>query len=151
MTTEKNELKEENSSLESQIEKLQMELEGRVVQSEPDVNVPPPPEFKQPEFASHLVGDSLTMPAVEPALPQAPAVFVVPLSHDLQAYPLPSATQMASNTTSRVSKPHARYPTSVDSWPSQLLGEQPKSSKESPVSDSNSSISGERERCPGNL
>lgn len=151
MTTEKNELKEETSTLENQIEKLQSELVARTVQSKPDFNVPPPSGYKQPEFTSHFVGDSLTMPAAKPTLPQAPAVFVVPLSHDLQAYQLPSATQLTSNPTSQVSKPHARYPTSVDSWPSQLLGEQPKASKEFPNSESSSSVTGERERCPGNL
>lgn len=151
MTTEKNELKEENSTLENQIEKLQSELVARTVQSKPDHNVPPSSEYKQPEFASPFVGNSLTMPASEPVFPQAPAVFVVPLSHDLQAYPLPSATQLTSNPTSQVSKPHARYPTSVDSWPSQLLGEQPRAGKEFPNSEINSSVTGERAQCPDNL
>lgn len=145
MATEKNELRDENSTLKNQIEKLQSELEARIVQSKPDLNVPPPVEYKAPEFASHFVGDSLAMPAAEPALPQPSAVFVVPLRPDLQAYPLPGATQPPSNPISQVSKPHARYPTSADSWPSQLLDEQLKTGKEFPHSESNSGNSSDRE------
>ena len=73
-----------------------------MVQSKPDLNAPPP--------------ECLAMPATEPALGQTHTVIVVPL--------IPDATQHTSNPTSNVSKPHARYPTSADSWPSQLLREQ---------------------------
>lgn len=93
---------------------MQSELEKRVALSKPDLNVPPP-EFHHPRLTPHFPGESLGLPAAEATLQQAPAVFVVPLHPDLQAYP---------RTTSNVSKPHARYPTPADSWPSQLLGEQ---------------------------
>ncbi|KAK9925990.1 hypothetical protein M0R45_023246 [Rubus argutus] len=129
MTIEKNELREDTSALETQIEKLQSELEERVLQSNPDLNAPPA-EFR-PEVASHFTGNCLGLPAQEPALQPAPSVFVMPLHPDLHTYPLADAAYLTSNTSSNVSKPHARYPTSVDSWPFQLLGEQPAAGKES--------------------
>lgn len=129
MTIEKNELREDTSALETQIEKLQSELEERVLQSNPDLNAPPA-EFR-PEVASHFTGNCLGLPAQEPALQPAPTVFVMPLHPDLQTYPPADAAYLTSNTSSNVSKPHARYPTSVDSWPFQLLGEQPAAGKES--------------------
>ncbi|XP_068309128.1 transcription factor bHLH47-like [Pyrus communis] len=122
MTLEKNELRDDNSALETQIEKLHSEIQERVAQSKPDLNAPPRAELR-PEVPSHFTGNCISSPTQEPSLQQAPAVFVIPLCPDLQAYPLPDATHLTSNTTSHVSKPHARYPTSVDSWPSQLLGE----------------------------
>ncbi|KAJ6339190.1 hypothetical protein OIU77_007194 [Salix suchowensis] len=116
VTVEKNELREETSVLENQIGKLQGELESRVAaQSIPVLNVPPP-EFQPPNFP----GDSFRLPALDAsaaaaAMQQAPAVFVVPIRPDhVQGLPM---------TTSNVRKPHARYPTATDSWPSQLLGE----------------------------
>ncbi|KAL9439378.1 hypothetical protein AB3S75_024941 [Citrus x aurantiifolia] len=129
VTIEKNELKEENSSLESQIEGLQSELHARVVQSKPDLNIPP--EFQQPELSSHFPGDSYGFPAaVEPTLSQAPAVLVVPIHSDLQAYSASDVAQLTSKPASNVSKPHARYPNPADSWPSQLLGENISSTRE---------------------
>lgn len=121
VTAEKNELKEENLNLEAQIEKLQGELRGRMVWSKPDLNVPPPMEYKQPELASHFFRDCLAMPAP----------FALP------THPLPYSTL---KPTSQVSKPHARYATSMDQWPSQLLGEQQQAGKDFLVSDSNKSI-----------
>ncbi|KAJ9140444.1 hypothetical protein P3X46_031093 [Hevea brasiliensis] len=120
VTIEKNELKEENSALETQIEGLQNELETRVAQSKPDLNVSPP-EFHHPGLTPHFPGESLGLPASDATLQQAPHLFVVPFHPDLQAYPL---------TTTNVSKPHARYPTPADSWPSQLLEEQLTARKE---------------------
>ncbi|KAJ7956378.1 transcription factor bHLH47 [Quillaja saponaria] len=108
VSIEKNELKEENSSLESQIEKLQRELGARVAQCKPDLKVPPL-ELQQPELTSNFHG---------------PAVFVVPLGPDIQAFAVPNASVPMSKPTSNVSKPHPRYPTAADSWSSQLLGEQ---------------------------
>ncbi|XVF50144.1 hypothetical protein PTKIN_Ptkin04bG0072300 [Pterospermum kingtungense] len=113
---EKNELKEENSTLETQIQKLQSEIGTRVAQSKPDLNEPPP-EFQQTELSSHFHGHHPGLPPVEPALQQASALLVVPIHSDIQAYP-------AANPNSIVSKPHARYPNPADSWPSQLLGKQ---------------------------
>ncbi|KAK9996051.1 hypothetical protein SO802_020737 [Lithocarpus litseifolius] len=122
---EKNELREENSALEIEIEKLQSELEERIAQSKLDLNVPPP-EFQQPELTSHFPGDCVRLPAVEPSSQQVPAVFVLPIRPGA----LPDVTQQTFKPNSNVSKPHARYPIPTDSWPSQLLGEQPTARKE---------------------
>ncbi|KAG6782340.1 transcription factor bHLH47-like [Populus alba x Populus x berolinensis] len=114
VTVEKNELREESSALEHQIGKLHSELEMRAAsKSKPDLNVPPP-EFLQPP---HFPVDSFRLPAVDAvALQQTSTVFVVPISPDhVQGFPM---------ATSNVSKPHPRYPTAADSWPSQLLREQ---------------------------
>lgn len=136
MSIEKNELREENSALANQIEKLLSELEARVAQSKPDLNVSPP-EFQQPELTSHFPGECLRLPAVEPSLQQAPAVFVLPIGPDPQAYPLPDVSQLTSKPNSNVSKPHARYPTPADSWPSELLRQQVTTRKEFQLSGSN--------------
>ncbi|XWS51111.1 hypothetical protein CRYUN_Cryun12cG0148500 [Craigia yunnanensis] len=119
---EKNELKEENSTLETQIQKLQSEI-GTVAQSKPDLNETPS-DFQLSELSSHFHGDHPGFPAVEPALKQASALLVVPIRPNIQAYPVPDSSQPAANANSIVSKPHARYPTPADSWPSQLLGKQ---------------------------
>lgn len=140
VTVEKNELSEENSALEAQIEKLQSELETSVAQSKPDLNVPP--EFQQPELTPDFAGKSLGLTTVDATLQQTPTVFVIPFHPDLQAdqaYPL---------TSSHVSKPHARYPTPADSWPAQLLGQQLAARKEVQVSGSNSSICNPGEWSP---
>lgn len=118
---EKNELKEENCSLETQIEKLQGEIQARVAQSKPDLNVPPHLELEPLEQAN-FPGQSLQLHTMEPNLQQGSAVLLVPFP-DLQAsFPAPNVSEVAPNSTSVVSKPHARYPTAADSWPSQLLG-----------------------------
>ncbi|XP_058774592.1 transcription factor bHLH47-like [Vicia villosa] len=121
----KNELKKENISLETQIEKLQGEIRARIAHSKHDLNAPPQLELelpKQTKFARY----GLQMPTVEPSLQQGPTVLVVPFRPDLQAtFPAPNVTDLMSNPTPVISKPHARYPTPADSWPLQLLGEQP--------------------------
>ncbi|XP_050377575.1 transcription factor bHLH47 [Argentina anserina] len=129
MTIEKNELGEDTSALETHIERLQGELQERMLQSKPDLNIPPV-EFGQ-EVSSHFAGNCLGLPAQESALHQAPAVFVMPLHPDLQTDPATDSAHLASKNNSNVSKPHARYPTSVDCWPLQLLGEQPAAGKDS--------------------
>ncbi|XP_022737511.1 transcription factor bHLH47 [Durio zibethinus] len=119
---ETNELKEENSILETQIQKLQSEIGTRVANSKPDLNEPPL-DFQQSELSSHFHGDHPGLPAVEPALQRPSALLLVPICPDMQAYSVPDSTQpAAAKPNSIVSKPHARYPTPADSWPSQLLG-----------------------------
>jgi len=119
---EKNELKEENCSLETQIEKLQGEIQARVAQSKPDLNVPPNLEL-EPLEQSNFPGQSLQLHTMEPNLQQGSAVLLVPFRPDLQAsFPAPNVNEVAPNSSSVISKPHARYPTAADSWPSQLLG-----------------------------
>ncbi|CAJ2664537.1 transcription factor bHLH47 [Trifolium pratense] len=127
VTMEKNELKEENGSLETQIEKLQGEIQAKMAQSKPDLNVPPHLELELPELTK-FPGHAFQMPTIEPTLQQGPAVLVVPFRPDLQAaFPAPNVTELTPKPAPGISKPHARYPTPADSWPSQLLGEQPTS------------------------
>ncbi|KAK8710725.1 hypothetical protein V6N13_146038 [Hibiscus sabdariffa] len=105
---EKNERKEENSTLETQIRELRSEIGIKVAQSKTNLNEPPP-----------------DLPAVGTSLLQPPALLVVPLHPNIQSYPmLDSTTQLAAKLNSIVRKPHARYPTPTDTWPSKLLGEQ---------------------------
>ncbi|KAF5734150.1 transcription factor bHLH47 [Tripterygium wilfordii] len=122
VTVEKGELMEENSALESQIEKLQAEVEARVVQLNSDLNIPL--EYQQPELRPQFPGECLGLPTMKPGLPQAPAVFVVPICPEV-----PSSFT-AYTPVSHVSKPHARYPDSTDSWPLRFLGDQPSAGKE---------------------
>ncbi|XP_050224485.1 transcription factor bHLH47 [Mercurialis annua] len=111
VTVENHELKEENSALDGQISSLQSELDARTAQSKPDLNMPPP-EFHHPQFPPPY---SLGLPDADGPLQQPASVFVLPVHSNLQAY---------SASATSISKPHARYPTPADSWPSQLLGEQ---------------------------
>ncbi|KAK7265786.1 hypothetical protein RJT34_33409 [Clitoria ternatea] len=128
VTMEKNELKEETCSLETQIEKLQVEIQERVAQSKPDLNVPTHLEL-EPLEQTNFAGQGLQLPNMEPNMQQGSQVLVVPYRADLQAaFPAPNVTEFAPKSTSVVKKPHARYPTPADSWPSKLLGEQPTSS-----------------------
>ncbi|XP_057951708.1 transcription factor bHLH47-like [Malania oleifera] len=132
VTMEKNELRDENSALGSQIEKLRSEMEVSVAQPKPDLNVAP--EFHNPETTPHLVEDCIGLPTLEPSLQQAPVVGPV---YVIQAYGEPDTVHLASKPMSNVSKPHARYPTPTDSWPSQLLGKQPQAREELLVNGSN--------------
>ncbi|CAL0325786.1 unnamed protein product [Lupinus luteus] len=125
---EKNELKEESSVLEAQIVKLRGEIQAKVAQSKPDLNAPPSLELEL-QAQTNYPGQSLQLPSIESTLPQGPAVLVVPFRPDLQAvFSVPNVAELAPKPASIVSKPHARYPTPADSWPLQLLGEQPTSS-----------------------
>ncbi|KAI8543378.1 hypothetical protein RHMOL_Rhmol08G0212700 [Rhododendron molle] len=120
VTVEKNELQDENSALEAQIGKLRIEIQERVLHSKPDLNVPPPEE-------------ATSRFPVDPVLQQPPYAspfFVLPVCSDLPAYPENDAPKLTSRPTSNVSKPHARYPTLSDSWPSQLLRNQPETSNQ---------------------
>ncbi|CAL1368277.1 unnamed protein product [Linum trigynum] len=114
VTVEKNELKEENSVLENQIEKLRSEVQTRLAQSKPDLNIPPV-EYQQAEITAAALAPHFSgHPAIDGSLQQPPAVFVVPIHPDLSSF--------QTINKSNVSKPHPRYPTTADSWPSQLLG-----------------------------
>ncbi|CAL0330631.1 unnamed protein product [Lupinus luteus] len=119
---EKNELKEENSGLQTQIQKLHSEIQAKVAQSKPDLNAPPSLELELPTQTNYP-GQSLQLPSMDSILQQAPAVLVVPFHPDVQAaFSAPNVAELAPKPATVVSKPHARYPTPADSWPSQLLG-----------------------------
>ncbi|KAE8693933.1 transcription factor bHLH47-like isoform X2 [Hibiscus syriacus] len=121
---EKNELKEENFTLETQIRELQSDIGTKMAQSKPNLKEPRP-DFQQTQLPSHFHGDQPGLPAVKPAPQQPSALLVVPLHPDIRRYPmLDPETQPAAKPNSIVRKPHARYPTPADTWPSKLLGEQ---------------------------
>ncbi|CAN0901642.1 Transcription factor bHLH47 [Linum grandiflorum] len=127
VTTEKNELKDENSVLETQIGDLQSEVEARLSQLKPDLNIPPSIEFQQPETAAAVLAPHFPRQHIlDPSMQQPPAVFMVPFHHDISSLP---------SVKSNITKPHARYPTAADSWPSKLLG-----GKEVTVGDNNESM-----------
>ncbi|KAF8399456.1 hypothetical protein HHK36_015321 [Tetracentron sinense] len=130
VTIEKNELRDENSVLEAQIKKLQTELQER---SESNPNWEAAPAQSQHNPTSQLLEDCLTMPVADPPLQTAPVVgpvFVIPVHRDLRAHPKTNTAQAALKPPSHVSRPHARYPTPSDSWPSQLLAKKPKTTQE---------------------
>lgn len=113
---EKNELMEETSTLETQIEKLQSEIGARVAESKPDLNVPPP-ECLQSDLTLDFNRDCLGL--------QPGTLLVVPICSDIQAYPIHDpAQEIVSKGNSFIRKPHARYPSPADSWPSQLMHDQ---------------------------
>ncbi|KAK7354181.1 hypothetical protein VNO80_19640 [Phaseolus coccineus] len=130
VSMEKNEMAEENCVLKTQIEKLEGEIKARVAQCGPNLmNVASEMEFAQPEKMGKFPGESLQLSTTEPTVQQGHAVLVVPLSNHqgkgaLSAH---NVAEQTSKPTSTISKPHARYPTPMDSWPLQLLAEQPTS------------------------
>jgi len=108
VTVEKNELKDENVTLEAEIAKLHDELRERL-QSEPMWhNTGADPTFPvQPT--------STALPLAQP--PAAP-LYMVPFHQDLET--LPEAVTVPK-PAAQVTRPHARYPTPSDSWPMQIL------------------------------
>lgn len=106
MTAEKNELKDENSALAAQIGQLQTELKSRVSGLQVDLNVVPA------EYQNQDQGQ-----IVSPS-------HLVAFCSNIQAYPEVDTEQVASRHISVVRKPHARYPTPADKWPSQVLEKQ---------------------------
>lgn len=74
----------------------------------------------------HLQEDHhLVIPVVEQVSQPAPvlgSVLVVPLNHhDLTVHHEPATSDSVSKLPTNVSRPHARYPSSSDSWPYQIL------------------------------
>ena len=108
LAMEKNELKDENITLEAEIARLHNELRERL-QSDPmwhdsstDQALPAPPT-------------STAVPLPQP--PVAP-LYMVPFHQGPQTLP-EAATGHKPET--QVTRPHARYPTPSDSWPMQIL------------------------------
>ncbi|CAN1179939.1 40S ribosomal protein S9-2 [Linum perenne] len=64
VTIEKNELKEENSVLETQIGDLRSKVRARLVHTKPDLNIPPPEFEQQPETTAGLAPHFLGCPSV---------------------------------------------------------------------------------------
>ncbi|XP_068637940.1 protein IRON-RELATED TRANSCRIPTION FACTOR 3-like [Aristolochia californica] len=131
VSVEKNELKDENSALEAEIVKLRNELRERM-QSQPIWPNGTDAATNQPHLdnSASSLSENLERPqppVIDPSL-EPPSVvrpvFVIPLPQNLQAYSDPKTMQEPFKPPPRVKRPHARYPTPSDSWPSQLLGNQ---------------------------
>jgi len=129
MTTEKDELKDENSVLDAQIKKMRSELDEKVAQSKPDLNLTPL-EYWQTEISSHFMeGHLAQLPTADPAsMPQPPILgplYVIPVGPGLQAFQKGDTASDPPLPPVAVSKPHPRYPKPTDSWPVHLLSKQP--------------------------
>ncbi|XP_047178428.1 transcription factor bHLH47-like isoform X2 [Vigna umbellata] len=120
VTREKNEMLEENCVLKSQIEKLAGEIEARVVQCGHNMMNP----FPEPEKITEFSGENLQLSNTEAAVQQGHAVLVVPISTNHGPH---NVVEQIAKPKSTITKPHPRYPTQMDSWPLQLLAEQPTS------------------------
>ncbi|KAL6994219.1 hypothetical protein U1Q18_012327 [Sarracenia purpurea var. burkii] len=143
VSTEKDELIEEKSTLETQIEELKSEVQQRIHSKSAWI------DHLQPlhETASHLQEDHhhLVTPANDDASQPAPILgpmFVVPLHHhDLPVYHESNTLDSMSQLPSNISRPHARYPSSSDSWPSQILAKPSETAQIARISNSISSSS----------
>ncbi|PIN23925.1 hypothetical protein CDL12_03351 [Handroanthus impetiginosus] len=127
VTVENDELKDENSALEDQIWKLETQLNSRASESQLDLNIVPPDSDNQ-ELPMISTDGCLMFPCTQPGQPQGPIVNPLHLTafcSDMHAYPKFGTEQITSNNISIVSKPHARYPTPTDRWPSQVLENKP--------------------------
>ncbi|KAL1824528.1 hypothetical protein ACET3Z_011306 [Daucus carota] len=128
VSIEKDELVEDNSALKAQIGKLQTEIDEKIQ----------PPSlwgFNQPQsqiegnLEQQLEGRHIVVPLADHATPTAPIVspiFVMPLQDDSQVHPETDTVKATLRHPPHISRPHARYPSPSDSWPSQILSEKPK-------------------------
>jgi len=133
VAAETNELKDENFALEAQIKSVQRELEEKLGQTKPDLNVTPP-ECWQAEMGSHFLGGHLPqLPHTDPSTQQPPILgplYVIPINPEYQAVQKADA---ASDSPLPVRKPQPRYPTPADSWPLHLLSKQHRDLARNPV------------------
>lgn len=124
MTLEKNDLKDENTVLGVEIEKLQNELHIRVQPEAGWGNGTGPVHSQHANLASSLEEDLHSLPAMDPTLQAPPMVapaFVFPFRPEVQTCVELNTVQGPSRPTSNVRRPRARYPNPSDLWPSQLL------------------------------
>lgn len=128
VSIEKDELQEDNSALKAQIGKLQTEIDEKIQppsvwgfnhsQSQVEGNI-----------AQQLEGRHIVVPLADHATQAAPIVspiFVMPLHDDTQVHLETDIVKATPQHPPNISRPHARYPSPSDSWPSQILSDQPK-------------------------
>ncbi|KAL1814733.1 hypothetical protein ACET3Z_017307 [Daucus carota] len=123
VTSQNNELQMENSAMQDQIEKLQKELKENMSRVNLDLSIAPF-EPKELELMPFIEKDHTKVPIVEPLL-QPPAagtpLYVIRVCPNFPVHHQTSYnSQLASRLAGNVSKPHARYPSRGDSWPSRI-------------------------------
>lgn len=116
VTVERNELQDETSTLQNQINELKSIIIEKPIQTNLDLNAPAIESHEPQYFPQELIQlPSTDNPLLNP-------VFVIPTCHNIQIHPQPdSIVGMGIKPVSNVSKPNPRYPTPSDSWPLQLL------------------------------
>lgn len=108
VTAEKNDMRHENTVLQAEISELQNELRARMGYD--------PVWSHNPNVSTlNLHHPSTVLPLQQQ---QQPPVTAPP--RELQLFP-EAATTADDEPSAPVRRPHARYPTSSDSWPGQLL------------------------------
>ncbi|XP_008807714.2 transcription factor BHLH062-like [Phoenix dactylifera] len=131
VAVEKNELKDENTVLGAEIERLQNELHERM-QSNPvwhDGEEVAPPAPPQPTTAA--------LPMQQPPVG---ALYVIPLHQELHPFSEAANTPAPPKPPSHVRRPHARYPTPSDSWPLELLSRRQRAAHEAQHKGNSSSM-----------
>ena len=135
VAVEKNELKDENTVLGAEIERLRNELHERM-HSNPmwhdgaEVALPAPP---QPTAAA--------LPMQQP--PVGP-LYVIPLHQELHPFSETGDAPAPPKHPSHVRRPHARYPTPSDSWPLELLSRHQRAAHEAQHKGSSSCMTSNR-------
>ncbi|KAL8529606.1 hypothetical protein ACS0TY_006874 [Phlomoides rotata] len=119
---EKNELRDENSSLAAEIGELQREIDSKVSELQLDLNISPP-ECRNQE-ALHSKDGLMLSPLVQDGQIVHP-LRLAALCSNSQSYSEVGTGQLGSKHAPVVRKPHARYPTPADQWPLQVLEPRP--------------------------
>ncbi|XP_057791988.1 transcription factor bHLH47-like [Salvia miltiorrhiza] len=128
VTVETNELKDENTALEAEIGKLRTEINSKT-KLQLDLNMAPP-ECHNQEQGSHNIDSPFVFPVMKHG-PQGHIVspHLATFCSNIQGHPVVGIEHLASQHISVVSKPHARYLTPADKWPSQVLEKHPELGK----------------------
>lgn len=128
VSIEKDELQEDNFALKALIGKLHTEIDEKI--QPPSVwGFNHPQSHVDGNITQQLEGRHIVVPLADHATQAAPIVspiFVMPLHDDTQVHPEIDIVKATPWNPPNISRPHARYPSPSDSWPSQILSEQPK-------------------------
>lgn len=126
VTMERDELQEENSALEAQIVKLKSEIETRLQSLPQDNN-----GERLQQVEDHIIVPVINNNTTQAAPVLAP-IFVMSLHDNALVQSVPDTAEAVPKLPPKVSRPHARYPSPSDSWPSHILSEQPKDAGRTP-------------------
>ncbi|KAL6520380.1 hypothetical protein OROMI_032560 [Orobanche minor] len=122
VTTERNELLDETSTLDAQVKILRKQIHERVNCADFD-------SFEAPSdgFTTKSTEDHVAFPLAGHASDPTPVVgplFVMPLQHESQVFSAPFPEVNIPKVPSSVSRPRPRYPSAADSWPCHVLTEE---------------------------